>query len=404
MDIYTALKITRNNLLLPAVAILFLVGCSSSQQVYDTDGIYSDGTTAATTSEAPRETTPESNANSQVYKNYFEKGAEELNALEEEDAIFTDIESYSSEEGAEIYVDGMDFETSTGYAAWGDQPQDIQVNVYNDPFIGGFGFGGFGFNRFGFGPFGFNRFGFGPYGFNRFGFNRFGFGGFGPFGFGGFGHFGYGGFGFVGNPYCFYGQGFYGNQLGYRNGFNNGFIGGRGRNNGRLASNSGRRGSANDVIAASRSRLREGRTASSRSRNTYARDKRSRANRTNSRNGVRSNRSYRDGQSRGTATRPNTRPNARPNSNSRPSRPNARPQGSSSRPSARPSRPSSRPSARPSRPSSRPSARPSRPSSRRSYSRPSSRSRSGGSFSRGGGSSRSSGGRSGGGRSGGRRG
>lgn len=393
MNIYPSLKNTLTTTLLYTAAFLFLVSCGTTQQAYDTDGIYSDGTTAATTSNVIPEREVATNNNSQIYKNYFEKGAQELQVLEEDNAIFTDVDAYTSEEGTEIYVDGLDFETSTGYAAWGDQPQDIEINVYNDPFIGGFGFGGFGFNRFGFGgPFGFNRFGFGGFGFNRFGFGGFGpfgFGGFGPFGYGGFGHFGFGGFGGFGyNPYFFYGNRFSGFHNGFNN-FNNGHFG-RGDNG--VAFNGGRRNSnARDVIAASRSRLRDGRTAASRSRNTYARDKG--IGRTNNRNGVRPDSRVRNGQARGTSTRPNARPTVR-NGNVRPSsRPNARPQGSNSRPSARPARSNSRPSARPNRGSSRPS-----------FSRPSSRSRSGGSFSRGGGSSRSFGGGRSGGRSGGRRG
>jgi len=376
MEFNTSLTSTVKNLSLVAIASVFLIGCSSTQNVYDDDGIYSSSQTDVSN---VSEQEISSGANSQVYKNYFEKGAQELSELEEDGAVFTDIESYTSEAGSEIYVDGSSFETNTGYARWGDETQDVEVNIYNNnPFWGFNNFGGFGYGGFGFGGFyghpwygGFNS----PF----FGYGRFGYAGFG------FGGFGFGGFGY--GPFFNYGNNF-NNHFYARNGGN--FRGGRvAYNNGRRSSisNAGRRSSAANAISSSRSRLRAaaGRATRSTSRNTY-----SRSRGTGSRNiGVRPSSASRDGVTRGrpaVAGRPasGSRPNA-----TRPSRP-SRTSGNQ----ARPSRP-----VRSSGTNSRPSSRTTRPaaSSSRSSSRSSSYSRS---SSRGGSSSRSSGG----GRSGGRRG
>lgn len=381
MEFYTSLIRTTKNLSFVAVTSVFLIGCSSTQSFYDEDGIYSSPQTDAA-SASDQEIS--SGANTQVYKNYFEKGVQELSELEEDGAVFTDIESYSSEAGTDIYVDGASFETNTGYAAWGDETQDVEINIYNNAPYWGFnnwgGFGGYGYG-WGGGFYG-NAWGGGfwspwGYGFHR-GFNS-------PF-------FGYGGYGYAYNRPFFH----------YGNNFNNHYYGNNGRNyRGRVAysagrrsavSNTGRRSSAVNAISSSRSRLRSasGRTSSATSRNTYSR------NRGNSSRVIgtrgRPTSTNRDGVTRGRPTSANRdgvtrgRPNA-----TRPSRP-TRPSGTQSRPS-RPVRPSGT-NSRPASSSSRPTATPSRSSSRSSSaSRSSSSSRSSS-----GSSSRSSG------RSGGRRG
>ncbi len=404
MELYTTILKSFKNLSLSLIGGVMVVSCTATQQVYDEDGIYSSSESVVVQEDQER-VTDASNAN--VYKNYFEKGAQELEEIEEEGAVFTDIESYSSEDGSEIYIDESSFDASTGYAAWGDDPQDVEVNIYNNSPLWGFNrWGGFGFG-YGWGGYGlgWNR-GFGWGG--GFGNPYWGGGFWNPYWGGGFYNpYWGGGFGYAFNhPYGFYGNNFYAYNRGYRGG--------------RVAYNTGRRTAganvgrrsrnATDAIAASRSRLRasSGRNVTSRSRATYSRN-RGTARPTNGRgtsysDGISRGRpgsAARDGVSRGrptTAQRPSNgnRPNAygRPATStrpkgSRPSRPNANRPSRPSRPSGTSTRPSSRPS--------RPAARPSRPSSSRSgsFSRSSSSSRSSG-VSRGGGSSRSSGGRSGG--------
>ncbi|MFT5751869.1 MAG: hypothetical protein ACI86L_001374 [Dokdonia sp.] len=328
------------------IGIFALASCSSSQAVYDDDGIYSKSNAETVSQEVTGGTT----GNGVAYKNYFEQGAEALEEIPEEGAIFTDIESYTSEEGSEgaiVYEDDAGFET--GRAAWGEETEDVTLNIYpNNNF-----YGGFGFNRFGFG--GFNGWGYGGWGYG--GFNNWGYGGFNGWGWGGAGF----GFGNPWNPFC-YG---YGGFNGYYNNFNNG---GYGR---RTAYNGSRRTSASSAIAASRTRLREnGRRTTNRS--TYSRGR---------------------GTSRPTTTRGIARPNnsgSRPSNSARPvngSRPSnaSRPNGSRPSNASRP-RGNGRPSnaSRP-RGNSRPSSgsRPSNASRPRGNSKPSSTSRSRSSSSRG---------------------
>lgn len=339
------------------IGVFTLASCSSSQAVYDDDGIYSKNNTEI----VPQEITGGTTGNGVAYRNYFEQGAEALEEIPEEGAIFTDIESYTSDDGSEgtiVYDDGTGYET--GRAAWGEETEDITVNIYPDI---GF-YGGFGFNRFGFG--GFNNWGWGGGWAGGWGggwgggFNNWGFGGWNGWGWGGPGF----GFGNPWNPFC-YG---YGGFNGFNNSFNNG---GYGR---RVAYNGSRRTSASSAIAASRARLRDnGRGTTNRS--TYSRGRGTTRPSTTSR-GV-----ARPTTSRGVARPTTSRGVARPST----SRGVARPSGNT-RGVARPS--TSRGVARPSgnsRGVARPSgnSRPSSASRSRGNSRPSSTSRSRSSSSRG---------------------
>lgn len=371
MELYSPLKKSLQTLAIAVLGVITLASCSSSQTVYDEDGIYSNPA-----SEAEIVSTDNTGVSRTgvAYKNYFEQKAEALSQIPEEGAIFTDIESYTSTEGDlvdEEYYD--DFSEGTGYrsgnASWGEEVSDVTVNVYPS-FAGGFG-GGFGWNQWGF-----NRFGWGGFGGGWGYYDPF----FGPF----YNGWGYGGFGYgyaAWNPFCYgYNRPFYNRPFGNQH-FNNGY----GRRGNGIAYSRGRRNSASNVIAASRTRLRE----SSRSRSVYSRSR-----------GTARPSSNRRGDARSNASRPSnsarpSRPNySRPSSTTRPTRPStSRP--STTRPNtSRPSRPSTtrpsgnaRPASRPSRPNtSRPSS-----SSRPSYSRPSS-SRS--SSARSSSSSRSSGSRS----------
>ncbi|RMB63971.1 hypothetical protein EAX61_00895 [Dokdonia sinensis] len=374
MELYSPLHRSIKPLAIAVLGAIALISCSSSQTVYDEDGIYSNPA-----SETEVVITDNSGVTSTgvAYKNYFEQKADALGQIPEEGAIFTDIESYTSTEGDlqdEEYYD--DFSEGTGYrvgnAAWGEEVSDIVVNVYPS-YAGGFWGGGFGFNQWGF-----NRFGWGGFGGGWGYYDPF----FGPFyngwGFGGFGY----GFGAPWNPFCYgFNRPFYNRPFGNQH-FNNGF--GRGGNG--IAYSRGRRNSASSAIAASRARLRE----SSRSRSVYSRDRGtvrpSSGNRGDARSSVR----------RSTNSARTSRPSySRPASGARPSSPNtARSSTSRSRGNARPATRTSRSSTARSSSSSRPSySRPSS-SSRSSSARSSSSSRSSGSrsSSRSGGSSRRGGG------------
>ena len=259
----SALRSSLKTLAFSALAGFVLLSCSSTQNVYDDDGIYNSGTTQ-TAQEQPEAQVAQSEE-TKKYKDFFQNGAKKLEDIPEEGAIFTDIEEYTSESDEE-YVDEEVYEE--GNADWGEETDNTVVYVYNNsPY--------YGFNRFGFGGFGFNRFGYGGFGYG--GFNNFGFG-FNRFGYGWpyYGGFGYGGFGYAWNPF-FYGNGFY-NRL-YFVGAYNGYAGNAVayNNSNRAFVDSRNTVSAATAVADSRSRLRSSsnsaRRASSRSRTTYSRNR-----------------------------------------------------------------------------------------------------------------------------------
>jgi len=187
----SALRSSLKTMTFSALAGFALLSCSSTQNVYDDDGIYNSGTSQTTQSQTEKQVAQSEETNK--YKDFFQNGAKKLEDIPEEGAIFTDIEEYTSESDEEYADDYVDEEVyEEGNAAWGEERSNAVVYVYNNsPY--------YGFNRFGYG--GFNRFGYGGfgYGFNSFGFgfNRFGYGW--PY---------YGGFGYAYNSF-FFGNGFY---------------------------------------------------------------------------------------------------------------------------------------------------------------------------------------------------
>ncbi len=195
----------------------FMVSCGSYVESSYNDGIYGD---IPTRIDQEREITQEDVYNensSNYYQQLFAIEAAQYPNTATDDQIFTDVDSYSSDDYDQQMVDySLDY---SAQPAWGTNPSETIINYYN---VGGFnqfgfanrwGFGGpwgFGFNNWGYGPWGFNNFGFGgPWGFNNFAFGGFGFGfGFGynaPFFNGGFGFHPWGGYGFNnwGNNYYF---------------------------------------------------------------------------------------------------------------------------------------------------------------------------------------------------------
>lgn len=349
MELYSPLHKTLKPLAIAVLGAIALISCSSSQTVYDEDGIYSNPA-----SETEVVVTENSGVTSTgvAYKNYFDQKADALDQIPEDGAIFTDIESYTSTEGdlEEEYIE--DYAEGTGYrvgnASWGEEVSSITVNVYPS-YAGGYWGGGYGFNRFGYGGFG------GGWGY----YDPF----YGSF-YNGFG-FGYG-YAAVWNPFCYgYNRPYY-NRPYYNNYNNNYYNNGYGGRNNNVAYSRGRRNSASSAIAASRTRLRESGRRTTASRSVYSRDRGT----------------ARPSSSRGRGT---VRPSAtRPSNSARPSRPSA------TRPATRPSRPSvnrpraTRPSTTRPRGNARPASRPSRPTTTRprtssrpnSNARPSSSSRS----------------------------
>lgn len=244
--------------LLPAALVAaILVSCGSYEQATYNDGIYGDERNASY-GEQPVQSSPSSTS----YSQYFSDVADQYGEVEGEATVITDVESYSTAGNGPVN------------GAWGEQVDDVTVNVYNTGGIGawGYGFANFGYFRprfynpywgsyqgFGWGG-GWNNFGVwgSPYigagfGWGGWGWNN----GFGP----GFG------FGF-GNPY--WGGGFYnpywngyryGNSYAYANGYRNGRSGIYGRSNYNL-------GRSNNVGRAGRTYGRTGRNSTVRPRST----------------------------------------------------------------------------------------------------------------------------------------
>ncbi len=176
-----------------AVSSLLLTSCGSYQYAgKTTDGIYGDNESVVSNEEIEYGSREE---NTGYYKKLFEEEAALYGDVLAEDAVFTDVDSYSST-GNYDYENAENYNYQGGNAPWGNSPDRYTINIYNDGFYGGFydPFWISGFNGYAFDPF-WNPGFYGP-------------GFYGP--------------GFYGSPY--YGRGFYGNYgYGYGYGFGFGF-------------------------------------------------------------------------------------------------------------------------------------------------------------------------------------
>ncbi|MBZ0328538.1 MAG: hypothetical protein K8F54_13090 [Altibacter sp.] len=108
--------------------VLLLSSCGTHNTGYsETDGIY--------TSETDTESTiaEETNDKSNYYKQYFNSKTKVYEDLPDEDLIFTDIEAYSTTESLdeEGYIVIEEEAYDDGYGPWGDNSEDITINVYN---------------------------------------------------------------------------------------------------------------------------------------------------------------------------------------------------------------------------------------------------------------------------------
>lgn len=111
-------------------ALLLLASCSSYQYAgYDNDGIYSSDRDEAYTANQYEE----SYEDALYYKQLFAQKSEQFANVPEEGAIFTDIESYSSGAYDEDFMQ-EDLDYTVGRAAWGSDPDQIAINIYQDPF------------------------------------------------------------------------------------------------------------------------------------------------------------------------------------------------------------------------------------------------------------------------------
>ncbi|MEW4922574.1 hypothetical protein [Algibacter sp. 2305UL17-15] len=164
------------------LGLLFgLASCGSYQYVgVDSDGIYG-GTNENTQNRETVVVTKDGNANSSdYYQNYFKNKAQEYEIATDNGAIFTDIDSYSSEQN--YAVNDTIYNDYQGQAGWGQANSHVTINYidngwnnwgwgWNDPWLyGGFGWGwnNWGWNRWN--RWGWNA-GFGWGGWNGWGWN-----------------------------------------------------------------------------------------------------------------------------------------------------------------------------------------------------------------------------------------
>ena len=142
-----------------------LTSCGSFQYAgYDNDGIYTTTDTDVIVEEPEVVTSTNS---SSYYKNYFAEKVSEIDAINSENEVFTDIDSY---EGNYTETDTDRLEQPSAYGGWGQTNDRITINVidngwgWNDPWLWN---GGFVYNNWGWGrPWGWNNWGRNYWGWN----------------------------------------------------------------------------------------------------------------------------------------------------------------------------------------------------------------------------------------------
>lgn len=227
------------------VSLLLLASCSSYQYSgSDRDGVYGD--TRRGYSEQEQYSTQDGSGN--YYKKLFAEEATLYNDLLAENAVFTDVESYTST-GGDYEVQQSNYQG--GKAPWGQDPDSYSINIYNQGFYGGlynpyWGGGYYGYNPY-WGP---GYWGPGYYGSSW----NIGFGSFYP-------SYGYSfGFGFASNPYYYGAAGWYNPY--YHNYYRNNYY----RQN--ISYNTGRRNAVTSFRDGSRSNLRNATNLDSRRQNS----------------------------------------------------------------------------------------------------------------------------------------
>lgn len=122
------INISTLKFMLPSALIgLLLLSCGTHNQndYSDADGIYNSDTQMAT------EVVDEGPSDS-YYKQYFNSKTEAYEDLPEEGAIFTDVDAYSTSEymDEDGYVVVEEREAEENYGGWGENANNVTVNVY----------------------------------------------------------------------------------------------------------------------------------------------------------------------------------------------------------------------------------------------------------------------------------
>ncbi|MFV8224859.1 hypothetical protein [Christiangramia aquimixticola] len=140
MKLYSHIKNKLSLLFLP-VALLSLVSCGSYQYSgYETDGIYSESRPGIWEENRTQPQTQEVKPNNEntYYKNLFAQQSQMYGELIEGD-VFTDVDSYSSNNGYDDYSEtGGDVAYVGGNAPWGNDPDTYTINIINNNRFGGY--------------------------------------------------------------------------------------------------------------------------------------------------------------------------------------------------------------------------------------------------------------------------
>ena len=141
----------RTSVFLTPVLLLLLASCGSYQYSGYSDGIYGESSRPVdrprTGYERPQNANEQreeklKEANS-YYKNMFAQQADMIENAMQEDVVFTDIDSYSSNsqysEDEEMYDEEGTMAYNGSYAPWGQgDADDTTINIYNTGFNYGF--------------------------------------------------------------------------------------------------------------------------------------------------------------------------------------------------------------------------------------------------------------------------
>ncbi|APG61250.1 hypothetical protein [Christiangramia salexigens] len=138
MKLYHIIRKKLGLLAIPAL-LISMASCSSYQYSgYEADGIYGESRPGIWEQEEPQNNQVKPNGNNTYYKNLFAQQSEMYGEILEND-VFTDVESYSSNDGYDDYNEvGGDVAYVRGNAPWGQDPDSYTINIYNNGMYGGF--------------------------------------------------------------------------------------------------------------------------------------------------------------------------------------------------------------------------------------------------------------------------
>ncbi len=123
-----------------ALGLIFgLASCGTYQYAgYEDDGVYGESNTVEYRAESTQDNSSASKSGSGYYNTYFKEKSQELDYISQEDAIFTDIDSY--EGNYEVENDTL-VDENPSYAGWGQNSTDVSINIYGGGYYGSYWWG-----------------------------------------------------------------------------------------------------------------------------------------------------------------------------------------------------------------------------------------------------------------------